>query len=78
VDFDHAAFEAANVANIFKIRGEDDYRERARGLLFAEADEVNALGAGFYVQNFSGDAFVFADVLGGFANGEAIGGEERG
>jgi hypothetical protein len=47
-------------------------------LLFAEADEVNTFWAGFYVQDFSGDAFGFADVLRGFADGEAIGSEGSG
>jgi hypothetical protein len=30
---------------------------------------MNAFGASFYVQDFSSDAFAFADMLAGFANG---------
>jgi hypothetical protein len=78
VDFDDLAYESANVANVFEIGCEDYHREWAGGLLGAEIDEVDSPGAGFHVQDFSCDAFSFADVLPGFAYGEAIGGEGRG
>jgi hypothetical protein len=74
VNLDDAAFQAAHVANIFKIRGENNHRERTRRWLFAEADEVDSLCSGLHVEDSTRNAFGFADVLGSFANGEAVGG----
>ena len=79
VDFDDAAFEAADVADIFQVVGKDDDREGASGFVFAEVDEVDAFASGFYAQNLAGDALDFADVMAGFVDGDAVGGgEERG
>jgi hypothetical protein len=48
-------------------------------LVFAEIDVVDSLVPGFYVEDFSGDALDFADVVGGFLDGDAVGmGEEEG
>jgi hypothetical protein len=74
VDFDDLSGEAADVAYIFKVGREDHDRKRAGHLIFAEIDEVHAPGAGFHPQHFADDAFGFADVLAGVANGKAIGG----
>jgi hypothetical protein len=53
--------------------GKHDYRERTRGLLGAKVEEVDAAAASFYVENFTGDAFGFADMLAGFGEREAVG-----
>jgi hypothetical protein len=74
VDFDDLSGEAADVADVFKIGREDHDRKRARHLICAEVDEMHAFGAGLHTQNFSRDALGFADVLGGFLDGETIGG----
>jgi hypothetical protein len=73
VDFDDASFEAADVAYIFKIGGEDDHGERASRPPFAKTDEANSFGADFHMQHFAGNAFGFAHVLAGLAYGKAIG-----
>ena len=65
--------EAAHVANISKIRCENNQRERTRRLLFAEADEVDSFCSGLHAQDFTRNAFGFAEVLGGFVNGETVG-----
>jgi hypothetical protein len=46
-------------------------------LLGAEIDEVNAFGSSFDMRDFSRDAFGFADVVAGFLDGQAVGGEGR-
>ena len=78
VDFDDAAFEAAHVAHVFQVAGEDYHGERAGELLGAEVDEVSATCSGFYVSNFSDDAFGLADVLRGLVDGQAVGGKGGG
>lgn len=51
--------------------------ERAGLLVPTEIEKVNAFGAAFDAQNFSGNALDFADVLAGFLNRDAVGGEEE-
>ena len=77
MNFDGAAGQAANVADIFQAGREDDDRERAGHLIFAEVEEVNAFRADFHSEDFSRDAFGFADVLAGFVDGDAVGGVEE-
>lgn len=76
VDFNDAAFEAAYIADILQVRNEDDHRKRAGCMIFAEADEVDSFGAGFYVQDLTSDALRFADMLASFADGETVGARE--
>lgn len=76
VDFDDAAFEAADVAHIFEVMREDHDGEGAGRLIFAETDVVDA-GSGFYVENLASDALDFADVMAGFVDGDAVGGGEE-
>lgn len=76
-NFDDAPGEAAYVADIFQVGTENNYIERAAHLIFAEVDVVHSSGTGFHSQNSSHDAFVFADVFAGFADGEAVGGGQR-
>ncbi len=45
---------------------------------YPETDKVDSSGADFYMRHFAGDAFGFADMEGGFADGEAVGGEGGG
>jgi len=73
VNLDEAASPAAHAANIFKIRGENNHRERTRRLLVAEADEVDPFCSGLHVQDVTRNAFGFADVPVSFANGEVVG-----
>ena len=77
-DFDGAAGESADVANIFQVGSEDYDREGASHVVFAEVEEVNASRADFHMQDFAGHALRFAHMLASLANGETIGGEERG
>ena len=72
-DFDDASGEAADVADILQVGGKDDHAEGAGHLVFAEIDVVDAFDSSFYAQDFSGDAFFFADVVGGFLDGDAVG-----
>jgi hypothetical protein len=74
VNFDDTALQSANVAYIFKIRIEDDDGEGAGCPLFAKIYEVYFRPC-FYPRYFAHDAFVLADVLAGFADGQAVGGE---
>ena len=74
-DFDGAAGETADVSYILQIVGEDDYREGAGHLVFAEVEEVDAFGADFDAEDFAGHALGFAYVLSGFVDGEAVGSE---
>jgi len=46
-------------------------------LVRAEIEEVDSSGTGLYAQDFSHDAFCFADVMAGFAEGDAIGGGQE-
>jgi len=68
----------ADVAHVFEITGEDYDGEGTGDSIFTEIQEVNAFVAHLHLQNFSFDAFGFADVLGGFVDGEAVGGWEPG
>jgi hypothetical protein len=47
-------------------------------LILTEIDVVNAFASSFDAEDFSGDAFVFADVVGGFLDGDAVGAGEEG
>jgi hypothetical protein len=47
-------------------------------LILAEIDVVDAFDSSFYAEDFSGYAFIFADVLGGFLDGDAVGAGEEG
>jgi len=78
VNLDQLSGEAADVADIFQVGGEDDYAERAGHLILAEIDVVDAFTSSLDAEDFSGDAFVFADVVGGFLNGDAVGAGEEG
>src|SRR5579871_2046623 len=62
VNFDGLAGETADIADVFQIGGEDDDREGAGHLVFAEVDEVNALRSDFHAYHFAGDAFGLADM----------------
>jgi hypothetical protein len=73
VNFDGTAGEAADVADILQAGREDHYRERAGHLVFAEVEEMDALRTYFYFEDFSGDAFGFANVLARFVYGDAVG-----
>src|SRR5271165_7034894 len=75
-NFDQAARQAADVADIFQITGEDHHRERARHVIFAEVEEMNAARANLDAEHFSRDAPGFADVLARFVDRDAIGGEQ--
>ncbi len=78
VDFDGAAGQAANVADIFQSGREHYYAERASRLFLAEVEEVNSLRAHLNFEDFAGNTFRFANVLAGFVDGDAIGGVEWG
>ena len=78
VNLDELPGEAADVADIFQVGREDDYAEGAGHLVLAEVDVVDAFASSFYAEDFSGDAFVFADVVGGFLDGDAVGAGEEG
>jgi len=73
VDFDDAACQTPHIANIFQIVRENHDRERARHLIFAEVEKVNACGTHSNAQDFAGHAPGFADMLTGFSYGNAIG-----
>ncbi|MGA9977158.1 MAG: hypothetical protein WBQ08_00780 [Candidatus Sulfotelmatobacter sp.] len=47
-------------------------------MVFAEVDVVDAFASYFYAQDFSSDTFIFADVVRGFLDGEAVGAGEEG
>jgi hypothetical protein len=47
-------------------------------LILAEVDVVNAFASSFDAEDFSGDAFLFADMVGGFLDGDAVGAREEG
>jgi hypothetical protein len=72
VNFDDASCKAADVAYIFKLGSEYHDSKRLGRLLFAELNEMHAFCADLHLQNFSGYAFRFTDVLLGVANGEAV------
>ncbi|PYQ43176.1 MAG: hypothetical protein DMG99_07105 [Acidobacteria bacterium] len=76
-DLDVASGEQANITHILKITGEDYDGERTGQGILAEIQEVNAFVPYLHLQDFSADAFSFADVFGGFMNGEAVSGWER-
>ena len=78
MDFDGAACEAADVADIFQVVGEDDDREGTSHLIFAEVEKVDAPRADLYPKDFTGYALVLADVLAGFVNRNTVGSEECG
>jgi len=78
VNLDQLSGQAADVADIFQVGGEDDDAERASHLVLAEVDVVDAFASSFDAEDFSGDAFVFADVVGGFLDGDAVGAGEEG
>ena len=72
VNFDEASCKAADLAYIFKVGSEYHDSKRVGGRLFAELNEMHAFSADLHIQNFSGYAFRFTDVLLGVANGEAV------
>ena len=74
VDFDGAAGEAADVADVFQVVRKDDDCEGTRHLVFTEIEEVDTFGADFYADDFSRHAFGFSDVLSGLVNGDAVSG----
>lgn len=76
VDFDGAAFQAADVADVFEVVREDHDGEGAGRLIFAEVDVVDTR-SGFYVEYLAGDTLDFADVMAGFVDGDAVGGGEK-
>jgi hypothetical protein len=79
VNLNELSGEAADVADIFQVGGEDDHAEGASHLVLAEVDVVDAFDSSLDAEDFSGDAFVFADVVGGFLDGDAVGaGESQG
>jgi hypothetical protein len=63
VNFDDASCQAADVAYIFKVGSEYHDSKRLGRLLFAELNEMHAFSADLHIQNFSGYAFRFTDVL---------------
>ena len=73
MNLNHAAFQPADVANIFQSGGEDYDRERASHLIFAEVEEVGSFCADLDPEDLSRDASGFSDVLICFVNGDAIG-----
>lgn len=73
-DLDGTSREAADVAHILQIIGEDHDGEGAGHLVFAEVEEVDTLIAYLDSYHASGDAFGFADVPGGFVDRNAVGG----
>ena len=73
VDFDGAAGEAPNVADILQVAGKDDHCERACDLVFAEIEEMDATLADLYAQDLTGHALCFADVLAGFVDRDTVG-----
>src|SRR5579863_2404593 len=75
-DFDGASGEAADVADIFEVGRENDYREGAGALGFTEVEVVDAFDSGFDAQDFAGDAASFSDVLAGGGDGKTVRGEE--
>jgi hypothetical protein len=77
IDFYDAPFEAADVADIFEVVREDYNGEGAGCFVFAEVYEVDAFESGLYAVDLAGDALDFADVMAGFVDGDAVGGEER-
>jgi hypothetical protein len=46
-------------------------------LVLAEIDVVDAFASSLDAEDFAGDTFVFADVAGGFLDGDAVGGGEE-
>ncbi len=74
LDFYGAAFEAADVADIFQVRREDDDGKGASHLIFTEVNEVNAFDADAHAMHGPGYAFGFADMLAGLVDGDAVGG----
>lgn len=77
VNFNGAAGQAAHVADILQIVGEDHDGEGACHLIFAEIEEVNAGRVDFDAQDFAGHALGFAHVLASFADGDAVGSEDQ-
>lgn len=75
LDFDRAAGESPYVADILQIMGKDHYCERAGHLVFAEVKEMDAACADLDPEDFACHAFRFADMLAGFADGDAIDGK---
>jgi hypothetical protein len=73
VNFDGAALQAANVANIFQAGRKDHDCEGAGNLIFTEVKEMNSLRTYFYFEDFPGNALGLADVLSRLVNGNAIG-----
>ena len=74
VNFYGAAGQAAHVADVFQVVGEDHDGERTSHLVFAEVQEMNAARADFDAHNLPGHTCVFADMPAGFGDGNAIGG----
>jgi hypothetical protein len=78
VKLDQLSGEAAHVTDIFQVRREYDDAEGAGHLILAEVDVVDAFASPLGADDFAGDAFVFADVVGGFLDGDAVGAGEEG
>ena len=73
MNFNRATRQPPHIAYVFQVVRENHDRERARYLIFAEIEEVNARTTHFHPQHFSGYATGFADMLTGFSYGNAIG-----
>lgn len=54
--------------------GKDHYGEWAGQVVFTEIEKVDPLGRNLHPDNFSSDAFGFADMLAGLMNGNTVGG----
>jgi hypothetical protein len=73
-NLNHASCEAADVAHIFEVGGEDHHREGAGHLIFAEVHVMYSFGADLHAHDLAGYTLGFSDVAAGFANGEIVGG----
>ena len=78
MDFDGAAFEAADVSDVFQscektttVNGQAIWSSQ-------KSRKWTPFTPSLTLMDSAGDAFGFSDVLGGFVDGDAVGGEECG
>jgi hypothetical protein len=72
-DFNCASSEAADIAYNFQIWSENDHREWARHLVFAEIQEVNPFGTNSHAKDLARYASGLANVLRGLTDQNAVG-----
>jgi len=72
MNFDHFILQLAHVPDSFQIVSKDHHGEWTHHGILAEIKESNPFTSVFYTNYLAADALVFAYVLAGFSNGNAI------